>query len=43
MEKLPKQEKLPVVSLVEQKRVEALDSVLNELDERMPVALKRSF
>ena len=40
MEKLPKQE---VVSLVEQKRVEALASVLDELDTRLPIQLKSSF
>ena len=43
MEKLPKKEKREVVSLVEQKRIEALDAVLDELDARMPVALKSSF
>ena len=43
MEKLPKNERVEVVSLVEQKRIEALDSILDELDARMPVTLKTSF
>ncbi len=42
MEKLSKNEREPV-SLVEQKRVEALASVLDELDVRFPVEMKRSF
>jgi hypothetical protein len=43
MEKLPKKEKREIVSLVEQKRMEALEAILNELEERMPVTLKTSF
>ena len=43
MEKVPKKEKQEVVSLVEQKRVEALDAILDELDARMPVTLKTTF
>jgi hypothetical protein len=43
MEKLPKKEKHEVISLVEQKRIEALDAILNVLDERIPVTLKTSF
>ena len=43
MEKLPKKEKLETVSLVEQKRVEALASVLDQLESRFPVEMKRTF
>ena len=43
MEKMPKKEKREVISLVEQKRVEALTAVLDELDTRLPAAPKRSF
>lgn len=45
MEKLPKREgkKVEGVSLVEQKRQEALASVLDQLAERFPVALKATF
>lgn len=43
MEKLPKKEKHEIISLVEQTRIEALSAVLDELDERLPVALKASF
>lgn len=43
MEKFPKKEKAEVMSLVEQKRIEALDSVLDELEDRMPVSLKATF
>lgn len=43
MEKLPKRERHEQVSLVEQKRVEALASVLDELDVRFPVEMKRTF
>ena len=42
MEKLPKNER-EHMSLVEQKRVEALAAVLDELDDRFPVEMKRSF
>jgi hypothetical protein len=43
MEKLPKQEKRETMSLVEQKRIEALASVLDELESRFPVEIKRTF
>lgn len=43
MEKLPKKEQGEQMSLVEQKRVEALAAVLDELDARFPVEMKRSF
>ena len=43
MEKLPKKEKLETVSLVEQKRIEALASVLDQLETRFPVEMKRIF
>ena len=43
MEKLPKTEKVETRSLVEQKRVEALDLVLNELEVRFPIELKGVF
>ena len=43
MEKLPKKEETARVSLVEQKRVEALTSVLDQLDFRFPVEMKQTF
>lgn len=43
MEKLPKKETQETMSLVEQKRVEALASVLDELESRFPVEMKRTF
>ena len=43
MEKLPKREGKERVSLVEQKRVEALAAVLDLLEARFPVEMKRSF
>lgn len=43
MEKLPKREGKETVSLVEQKRVEALASVIDQLDSRFPVEMKRTF
>ena len=43
MEKLPKTEGKEMVSLVEQKRVEALASVLDQLESRFPVEMKRTF
>lgn len=43
MEKFPQKEKQEVVSLVEQTRIEALSSVLDELDVRLPVELKATF
>ncbi len=43
MEKLPKKEGQERVSLVEQKRVEALASVLDQLESRFPVEIKRTF
>lgn len=43
MEKFPQKEKQEVVSLVEQTRIEALSSVLDELDARLPVELKATF
>lgn len=43
MEKLPKKEGKETVSLVEQKRVEALASVLDQLETRFPVEMKRTF
>lgn len=43
MEKLSKKEKLETVSLVEQKRIEALASVLDQFDSRFPVEMKRTF
>lgn len=43
MEKLPKQEGKERMSLVEQKRVEALTSVLDELQSRFSVEMKRTF
>ena len=42
MEKLPKKEEREKMSLVEQKRVEALASVLDELEGRFPVEMKLS-
>ena len=43
MEKLPKKEGQETMSLVEQKRVEALALVLDELESRFPVEMKRTF
>ena len=43
MEKLPKKEKVETLSLVEQKRQEALSAVLDQLESRFPVELKQSF
>ncbi len=43
MEKLLKKEKQETVSLVEQKRIEAFASVLDMLDDRFPVEMKRMF
>ncbi len=43
MEKIPKTEEKERVSLVEQKRVEALASVLDELEHRFPVEMKLTF
>lgn len=43
MEKLPKKEGKETVSLVEQKRVEALASVLDQLETQFPVEMKRTF
>jgi hypothetical protein len=43
MEKLSKKEKVESLSLVEQKRQEALSAVLDQLESRFPVELKQSF
>ncbi|MES2749250.1 MAG: hypothetical protein V4606_02575 [Patescibacteria group bacterium] len=43
MEKLPKSEGRETMSLVEQKRVEALASILDQLEARFPVEMKRTF
>jgi thioredoxin-like negative regulator of GroEL len=43
MEKLPKREEQETLSLVEQKRVEALTQVLDQLDSCPPVEMKRTF
>lgn len=43
MEKIPKREGGEVMSLVEQKRVEALSAVLDNLETRFPVEIKRTF
>lgn len=43
MEKFGKAEKKEVLSMVEQKRQEALSSVLDQLESRFPVELKESF
>ncbi len=43
MEKAPHREGGEHMSLVEQKRVEALASILDELESRFPVEMKRTF
>ena len=43
MEKVPKKESVEVMSLVEKKRVEALSTVLDNLETRFPVEMKRTF
>ena len=43
MEKVPKKESVEMISLVEQKRVEALSTVLDNLETRFPVEMKRTF
>lgn len=43
MEKLPKKEGREKISLVEQKRVDALVSVLDQLESRFPIEMKRTF
>ncbi len=43
MEKAPQHEGGEHISLVEQKRIEALASILDELEARFPVEMKRTF